>query len=74
MSFLYILDSYPVFAVVLVRVSIARLKYHEQKQAGEERVYLVYIHHWRKLGQELKHSRNLEAEADIEAMGEWGCF
>jgi hypothetical protein len=30
----------------------------------------IIIHHQRKSGQELKHSRNLKAGADAEAMGE----
>ena len=29
--------------LVLVRVSIAVMKQHDQKQVGEERVYLVYV-------------------------------
>jgi hypothetical protein len=39
------------------------MKNHDQKQVEEETV-----HHWRNRGQELKHGKNLEAEADAEAM------
>jgi len=44
---------------VLVRVSIAVTKHHDQKHAGEERVlfclhFQVIVHHWRKSGQEFK--------------------
>jgi hypothetical protein len=43
----------------------------------EERDYLAHaptIHHWEKSGQVLKQVRNLEAEADTEAMEECCCF
>lgn len=59
-----------------LRVVIVMMKYHEQKQLGQESVYLAYIstswsifegsqdiivHHGRKSGQVLKWGRNLEA-------------
>jgi hypothetical protein len=43
-----------------------------EKQVGKERVYLAYSScqspSLKKSGQELKQGRNLEAEADAEAM------
>jgi hypothetical protein len=33
-------------------------------------LHLINIHHQRKSGQELKHSRNLEARADAEVIEE----
>ena len=46
-----------------------------KQQAGEEKVYLTLITvcHQRKLGQELKQDRNLEAGTDAEAVEE-GCL
>jgi hypothetical protein len=45
-----------------------------KNQAGKEITFTLYfhiiVHHWRKLGQELKQGRNLEAGADSEAMEE----
>ena len=62
-------------AWVLVRVSSAMLKPHDQTQAGEERVCLAYTStcgpSLKKSGQELKQGWNLEAGADAEAMA--GC-
>jgi hypothetical protein len=54
------------------------MKHHDQKQYGEERVYLVSAfmalsYHGRKSGQELKHGRNLETGADAEDVEE-GCL
>ena len=59
--------------VVLVRVSIAVTKHHDQKPSwGRKGLFDLHIHiavhHQRKSGQELKHSRNLKVEADAEAM------
>ena len=58
---------------VLVRVSIAVTKRHEQKASLGEGVYLAYtvtytVPHLRKSGQELKQGRNLEAGANAEAI------
>jgi hypothetical protein len=44
-----------------------------KKQVGEERALLtlhIAVHHQRKSGLELTQGRNLEAEADAEALGE----
>jgi hypothetical protein len=54
-------------------VLVAVMKHHEQKQLGEEMVYLAYTsignaHYRRKSGQELKQGRNLDAGDDAEAM------
>jgi hypothetical protein len=59
--------------VVLVRVSVAVMKHGEQKIDGEERsLFGLHFHivtlHWRKAGQTLKQSRNLEAGTDAETM------
>jgi hypothetical protein len=48
-------------------------KHHARKAScGEKDLFGLYfqitIHHQRKSGQELKQDRNLEAEADAEAM------
>ena len=57
---------------VLVRITVT--KHCDQKQLREGRGYLSYtstswgVHHHRKLGQELKQGRELEAGADAEAM------
>jgi hypothetical protein len=58
---------------VLVRVSIAMMKNHDQKANWVEKglfslhVHIV-VHHQRKIGQELKQDRNPEAGADAENM------
>jgi hypothetical protein len=57
----------------LLRVAIAVMKHHGQKQVGEKRVYLAYastafiVHHQRTSRGELKQGRNLETRADGEA-------
>lgn len=55
---------------VLIRVTIAVLKHHDQKQPGEKRVYLTYMFwaHWGKLSRNSKTGRNLEIGVDAEAM------
>jgi hypothetical protein len=58
---------------VLVRVSTAAVKHHDQKASWRGKssfgLYLhIIVHHWRESGQELKQDRNLEAGADTEAM------
>lgn len=62
---------------ILVRVSFPMIKHHDQKQLGEESVFIIIhfqvtVPHWRNLGQELKQGRNQEAGTDAEAME--GCF
>jgi hypothetical protein len=52
---------------VLVRVTIAVMKYCDQKQVGEERVYLAYTSTSYFIT-EGSRGRNLEAGADAEAM------
>jgi len=53
---------------VMVRVSIAAMKHHNQMQVREEKVYSAYtsdhiiVHHQRKSAQELKKVWNLERE------------
>jgi hypothetical protein len=53
---------------VLVGVFIASIKYHDQKQLEEVRIYFAYTSisysfcHRRKLGQEVKQGRNLNTE------------
>jgi hypothetical protein len=49
------------------------MKHHGQKASWEEKSLFgrhlhITTHHWRKLGQELEQSRDLEAGADTEAM------
>jgi hypothetical protein len=56
-----------------VRVSIAVMKLHDQKASrGEKCIFGLHFHvishHQRKLGQELKQDRNLEAGAGAETM------
>lgn len=57
---------------VLVKVSIAMRKHHDQKQDGEERVCLAYRSTCnpsrKKSAQELKQVRNLDTGAGVEAM------
>ena len=58
---------------VLVRVSIAMRKHHDQKASWGGKGLLglhfsIAVHHQRKPEQELKQGRNLEAGADAEAM------
>ena len=59
-------------AFVLVRDSIAVMKHHTKATWGGKGLFGLHthiiVHHQRKLGQELKQSRNLEAGADAEAM------
>jgi hypothetical protein len=57
----------------VLRVFIAGTKHHDQKASwGEKDLYdlpfHITVHHQRKPDQELKQGRNLEAEADTEAM------
>jgi hypothetical protein len=64
-------------ASVLVGVSIAAIKHHDQDASWEGNGWLdLYFHfavlHQRKSGQELKQGRNLEEAAVAEAME--GCF
>jgi hypothetical protein len=58
--------------MVIVRVIIAMMKLHDQKQLGKERVYLALISwiifHWGKPRQKLKPGRNLEIGADAQDM------
>jgi hypothetical protein len=51
--------------------SIAVIKYHDQKESWGERLsgFHITVHHQRKTGQELKQGRNLEAGADVDAIG-----
>ena len=47
------------------------MKHHDQSKLeniGFVLHFHIVVHHWRKSGQELKESRNLEAGADAEAM------
>ena len=59
---------------VLVRIIIAAMKYHNQKNSklGGNGSFCLHIysavHHYRKSGRELKQCRNLEAGADAEAI------
>ena len=58
---------------VLVRVSLAAIKHHDQKPSwgGKGLTQLTLLHcslSLKKSGQELKQRRNLEAGADTEAM------
>jgi uncharacterized protein YpiB (UPF0302 family) len=48
------------------------IRFHDQKQLREERVYLKLhfhspVHHPGRLGQELEQGRDLKAEADAKA-------
>jgi len=60
-----------------LRITIAVIKYHDQKQVGEERVYLadISISLFIKESQNKssKWDRNLEAGADTEAL-KGGCL
>jgi hypothetical protein len=62
---------------VLVRVTIAVVEQHDQKQLGEERVYLLTlpytVHQSQDMNQDMNQVRNLKAGADVEAMEEC-CF
>lgn len=58
---------------ILVRVSVAAMKHHNQKAIwGRQGIFGLYfhtiVHHLRKLGQELKQDRNPEAGPDAEAI------
>ena len=64
-----------IYLIVLVRVSVAIMKYHDQKASWGRKGLLglhfhLIVHHQRKSGQELTQDRNLEAEADIKSMEE----
>jgi len=59
--------------MVSIRVTIAVMKYHDQRQLGKGRILFVRflyiaVHHQGKSDQELKQSRNPEAGADAEVM------
>lgn len=51
---------------VLVKVTVAVMKHHDQKQVGEDRVHLAYTSIT-----EGSQDRSIEAEADAEAVD--GC-
>jgi hypothetical protein len=58
---------------VLVKVSMALIKHHDQKASwGGKGLFSLHfhiaVHHQRKSGQELTRGRDLEAGADAEAM------
>ena len=60
--------------IVLVKISIALTKHHDQKARCVGGVYFslyfhIAAHHWKKAGQESKQGRNLEEETDAEAHG-----
>ena len=61
----------PIIAVCL-RITIAVMKHCEKVNQGAKGYYGLYfhisVHYGRKLRQELKQGRNLEAGADAEAM------
>jgi hypothetical protein len=63
----------PVVGIVLVRVSVAIVKHHDQAIWGEKglfsRPFYITVHQ-RKSGQESKQCRDLEEGADAEAMEE----
>jgi hypothetical protein len=63
----------PIIAVCL-RITIAVMKHCEKVNQGAKGYYGLYfhisVHYGRKLRQELKQGRNLEAGADAEAMEE----
>ena len=56
--------------IVLVRIAIAVMQHHDQKQLVEERVYSTQFHitshNQNQLCQELKWGRNLGTEADVK--------
>jgi hypothetical protein len=56
-----------VFCDVLVRVTVAVMKHHEQKQLGKGRVYLAYAL-TSLFTTEGSQDRNLEAGAEAEAI------
>ena len=53
--------------IVLVRVTIAMMKHHDQKQDGEESIYLAYTSRAQSIFGESR-DKNLEAGADPETM------
>ena len=59
---------------VLVKVTTAATKHHEQSKMGGQGLlhsqFHITVHHQKPCGQELKQSKNLEAGADAEAMEE----
>lgn len=60
---------------ILVRVSIAVMKHHNQSNLGRKALFVLHIHintvhHQRKSEQKLKHSKKLEVGADAEAVEE----
>lgn len=57
------------FIPVLIRVSIAAMKHHDQKQVGEERAYSVYVSTlYSKIRIETQTGQKPEAGGDAEAM------
>lgn len=55
----------------VVRVSVAVMKHHDEKQLREEKlIFLILVNHGliRSSGEELKQGKNLEIGADVEAM------
>ena len=63
-------------AFVLVRITTAVMKHHDQSNSERKGVYDLHfhitVHHWKKSGQEYKQGRNLLAGADVQAME--GCW
>ena len=57
---------------VLIRVSIAVMKHHNQRSVGRKGSFSLHfhviVHHQRKSGQKFKQSRNQEPVAETEAM------
>lgn len=60
------------FSLILVRVTNAVTKHHDKRNLKGKGLFgfciQITVHHLRKLGQELKQGRGLEAEADAEAL------
>lgn len=64
---------------VLVTVSVAAMKHHNQKASwGGKGLFglhfQIIVHPWRKPGQELKQGRNLKAGADADGCCFLACF
>jgi hypothetical protein len=52
-----------------IRVSISVINtMTKSKLERKWSIWLIFPHHWRKSGQEIKQGKNLEAEADTEAI------
>lgn len=72
------------FEIVLVRVTVAVIKHHNQKQLGEEKVYSTHsstqliAHHQKQQGQEFKQGKNLGAGNSCRSHGGecclWTCY